>query len=255
MNSDIRTNIIYELILFNFNFYQNFFQFLNRISSLMYQIPLENMEKKIFKVIQGKTETENESVSSFGSSGLFKNKSNDSFSDKEKNTNFIGFKRGRIKRPRKDNRDNIRRKIKGGFFNRVLINKLNNKLKKIGSIDYFMKFPKCFVWDGNRNNNKIIFDLTLLEIFENKEFYTNENKKGLINYEHNLKVILSGEIKKNEEIKKILNKTISELYEEYINSDEFNINEITRLKEKKMRDDYIKNYKYLAKHLLEYLSQ
>ena len=58
MNSDIRTNIIYELMLFNFNFYQNFFQFLNRISSLMYQVPLKNMEKKIFKVIQGKTETE-----------------------------------------------------------------------------------------------------------------------------------------------------------------------------------------------------
>ena len=41
----------------------------------------------------------------------------------------------------------------------------------------------------------------------------------------------SEEIKENEEFKKIMNKTFCQLYEEYINSNEFN-NEINRLKRK-----------------------
>ena len=96
--------------------------------------------------------------------------------------------------------------------------------------------------------------MTLLEMFEKKELYANENEEGLFKYEHNLKMVQSEEIKENEEFKKILNKTFSELYTEYINSDEFN-NEINRLKEKKMGDDYVNRYKYLAKHLIEYFSQ
>ena len=97
--------------------------------------------------------------------------------------------------------------------------------------------------------------MTLLNLFEKIEIYANENEKGLSNYKHNLNVIQSEEIKENDEFKKILNKTFSELYTEYINSDEFNIDEINRLKKKKMSDEYIRRYKYLAKHLIEYFSQ
>ena len=215
-----------------------------------------NTRKEIFKVIQGNRETENNlSVSSSESSCLFKNTELDSVSDKEKEINFIGNKRAKIKRPRKDNQDNIRRKIKRAFFNNALINKLNDKLKMNGSLKYFMKFPQFFVCDGNRNNNKIILDMTLLEMFEKKELYANENEEGLFKYEHNLKMVQSEEIMENEEFKKILNKTFRELYTEYINSDEFNIDEINRLQEKKMGDEYISRYKYLAKNFLEFLSQ
>ena len=53
----------------------------------------------------------------------------------------------------------------------------------------------------------------------------------------------------------ILNTKLRELYSEYINSDEFNVNEINRLKKKKMGDNYINRYKYLAKNLIEYFAQ
>ena len=246
-------NYLYELIFFNTIINKNFF--INGISSFINKTPADNMRKEIFKVIQGNRETENFSVSSSESSCLFKNTELDSVSDKEKETNFIGNKRSKIKRPRKDNQDNIRRKIKRAFFNNALINKLNDKLKKNGSLKYFMKFPQFFVCDGNRNNNKIILDMTLLEMFEKKELYSNENEEGLFKYEHNLKMVQSEEIMENEEFKKILNKTFRELYTEYINSDEFNIDEINRLQEKKMGDEYINRYKYLAKNFLEFLSQ
>ena len=85
--------------------------------------------------------------------------------------------------------------------------------------------------------------------------YANENEEGIFKYEHNLKVIQSDEIRENEEFKKILNKKFSELFTEYINSNEFNIDEINRLKGKKIGDEYINRYKYFAKNLVEYFSQ
>ena len=76
-----------------------------------------------------------------------------------------------------------------------------------------------------------------------------------INYLHNKKVLESEDIKENGEFKKIINKTIRELYEEYLKSDEFKIDDINRLKEKNMEDDYITRYIYLANHLIEFLFQ
>ena len=64
----------------------------------------------------------------------------------------------------------------------------------------------------------------------------------------------SREIQENEEFKKILNKSFRELFEEYINSDEFKIEEINRLK-KKNGAEYISKYIYLAKTLIEFFSK
>ena len=169
--------------------------------------------------------------------------------------NLLGNKRLSYRRQRKDNKDNIRTKIKRGFFNSALINKLNDKLKSIGSTKYFMKFPQNFVSDISQKRNKEIVNMTLREIFEKKELYKQENEIGFENYLHNLKVIQSEIIKDNSEFKKILNKTFRELYEEYINSDEFKIVEIGRLKEHKMEDDYIKKYIYLSRELIEFFNQ
>ena len=69
-----------------------------------------------------------------------------------------------------------------------------------------------------------------------------------------MKNVESGEIKENEEFKNILNKTFGELYKEYINSDEFKIGEIKRLK-KKNEDEYVSKYIYLAENLIEYFSK
>ena len=164
-------------------------------------------------------------------------------------------KRFQDRRPRKENQDNIRKKIKRGFFNNGLIKKLNEKLKSIGSKKYLRKFPQHFVSDVNQKRNKELFNMTLREIFENKQLYINEDKEGFRNYLNNLKVVQNEEIKENEELKIIFNKTVNELYEEYINSDEFNIIEINRLKEKKMQDDYIKRYINLARYLILFFTQ
>ena len=64
-------------------------------------------------------------------------------------------KRFMERRPRKENQDNIRKKIKRGFFNSALIKKLNEKLKSIGSRKYFRKFPQHFVSDVNQKRNCI----------------------------------------------------------------------------------------------------
>ena len=183
------------------------------------------------------------------------------FTNTEKNSvlvrneeNRLKRKRGKKRRPRKENQDNIRRKIKRGFFNNSLIKKLNEKLQSIKIIKYFEKFPQHFVNDVNRKRNKDILNLTLREIFEKKELYSLKDKVCLYNYLHNLKVLESEDIKDNEEFKKIFNKTFRELYEEYINSDEFEKDEINRLK-KKNEDEYISKYIYLAKYLLEYFTQ
>ena len=70
-----------------------------------------------------------------------------------------------------------------------------------------------------------------------------------------MNVVQNKEIKENEQLKEILNKTYHELFEEYINSKEFNIDEINRLKNKNMDNAYIKRYIYCSKHFIEYFSE
>ena len=172
----------------------------------------------------------------------------------EDDDNFLGRKRAKVRKSRKYNNDDMRTKIKRGFLNDYLIQLLNNTLKSIGNKKYFEKFPNIFSSDICRERNKDIVDMTIGEIFENKEIYANEKKEGWLNYWHNLKVVQSKEIKENEEIKKILNRTFCQLYEEYIRSNAFKIDEINRLKSKNMKDDYIKKYKVVAKYLLQFFN-
>lgn len=169
--------------------------------------------------------------------------------------NLIGKKRQRSRRPRKEDKDDIRVKIKRAFYNISLRNKLNGGLKSIGSKKYFEKFPKHFASDPNKKRNKEVVNMKLGEIFEKEELYVFENEKGKFNFKQNLKIVHSEEIKKNENFQKLLNKTFGELYEEHLNSDEFKVKEINRLKEKKMGDNYIKRYIELAKNLIEFFSQ
>ena len=171
----------------------------------------------------------------------------DDVKEKEESQNFL--KQKRLK-SRKENKDNIRKKIKRGFFNNILCEKLNNKLRIIGSNQYITKFPQFFASDVDRKRNKIILDMTLQEIFENSELYIYEDKNGYANYLHNLEVV--EKIMNNNIFKKILSKTFKELYEEYLDSDEFNIDEINRLKKSKMENEYIRRYKNIAKDLINF---
>ena len=200
-------------------------------------------KKKYFKVIYSQKDS------------LFNKTDNNNFVPEQEGENFLGRKRFSNRRKRKDNKDNIRKKIKRGFFNNALINKLNDLLRNMKSNKYFRKFPQSFVKDINQKRNKDIVNMTLGEIFEKKELYINEEKNGYENYLHNLKVVQSDEIKKNEEFIKILNKKFYELYDEYINSDEFKVGEVERLKKHKMQDEYIKRYIYLSKNLINFFKQ
>ena len=194
-----------------------------------------------------------------------------SFLDENNETTLLNRKRTRGKRrDRKDNSDNIYRKIKRSFFNYTLINELNTELKIARSVYSFEKFPQNFVSNVTKADNKIILDMTLLEIFKNKDLYKpkktdktdktdKKDKKNetewLNNYNHNLTILEKKEINQNERIKKILNKTFREIYTEHINSNESIVNEIKLLKKKKMRDEYIKNYIKLSKNLINFFSQ
>ena len=111
----------------------------------------------------------------------------------------------RKKMPRKENKDNIRRKIKRSFFNKYVIPKLNMILKNNGSNLYFMRLPQSFVSDIRIKNNKKVINMTLSEIFLNEEINVNNTNKDLTNYFHNLKVINNMDIKENKEFQKILN--------------------------------------------------
>ena len=223
-------------------------------SSLMSSQSPNLIPKEDVSAVSNNKNNEADSVSASESTNLFSNTENNSVLDKQE-ANFISRKRCRERRPRKENQDNMRKKIKRGFFNNALLKKLNDKLRSIGSKKYLERFPQYFASDVNQKRNHDILNMTLGEIFLKKELYIHENEKGLSNYLHNLRVVQSEEIKENEEFKKILKKKFLELYEEYINSDEFKIDEINRLKQKKLPEDYITRYIYLAKNLIEFFSQ
>ena len=177
--------------------------------------------------------------------------------DKDNKTeNLIGKKRQKKerKRKRKEDKDDIRVKIKRAFLNIFVKKKLNQVLKRIGSKKYFDKFPKHFASDTNKERNNKILNFTLRQIFIKIELYQYENENGLTKYLHNLKVVQNEELKKNEEFQKILDKTFTQLYEEYLNSYEFKTEEINRLNAKKNGDDYIKRYKELAENLIVFFS-
>jgi hypothetical protein len=183
------------------------------------------------------------------STPIFSKLENDSSTD---DGIFLERKRYSIKRRRRENKDNIRKKIKRGFLNNALINKINTIIKSNRGKLCFKKFQQHFVSDVAKKSNKVLLNMTLKEIFEKKEIY---DTKELKFYYHNLKLIQSEEIFENEELKNILNKKYCELYDEYLNSKEFMHDEIKRLKNNKMEDSYIKRYIYLARNFINFINE
>ena len=155
------------------------------------------------------------------------------------------------RRRRRENQDNMRKKIKRTFLNNYLFNKINDLLKK-GKKRHnnFERFPQKFVSDVVKKANNDILKLTLKQIITKKDLCFNQ--KDIDNYNHNMKVLESLENEKNIELEKILNTMYKDLFTDYINSDEFKINEINRLKHKDMTDWYIKIYVNLSRHFIEF---
>ena len=207
----------------------------------IYDFLIEDKDKKtIFKVIYP------EKVS------IFKN------SKQEKIDNLLSKcdLKKRIKSVKKLKRyeckDNIRKTIKRRFLNTYLKNGLNDKIKKAGYNLFFEYYPQKLVSQISREKDKQILEMKLLQIFENKDLY---DEKNLNNYYHNLKVIEQLKLEENPELNIILNKKYKDLFDEYINSDEFKIKEINRLKETNKDDNYIAKYIYLSKNFIKFCSQ
>ena len=163
---------------------------------------------------------------------------------------LIQRKRFPQKRRRRENKDNMLKKIKRGFLNNALLQKINMLIKNNGGKFFFEKFQLYFVSDVSKKKNKMLIDMTLEEIYMKKELY---HERELNYYYRNLKLVRSKEIQENKELKNVLNKKYYELFEEYINSKEFKIDEINRLKNNNLDDSYIKRYIYLARNFIKFM--
>ena len=151
---------------------------------------------------------------------------------------------------RKDNADNIRKKIKVNFH-KTLKNVINKKLKASGSKYIFKTLPQTFVTNITKEYNKLILDLTLKEIFI--KYSNEETKDGKGN--HNEFVL--NYLEKNSDIcekfnyNKIMKMKYYEIFDEYLLSKEFKI-VISTLKEKGENVKYIIQYITKAYNLINF---
>ena len=191
---------------------------------------------------------------------LYKNKSN------TMNSGIMGEfktqknnKKKKIKNifKRKENSDNIRKKIKSRFL-KDLKNTINKKLKIAGSNKFFKLLPQKFITNITKEKNKPILNLTFKELFS-KNFCENGKECGpdFKNYHHNLTVLNYLEKNKNigesSNYSSFKNMTFNQIYNEYLKSKEFEI-EIASLKQEKENDKYIKEYIIKASNLINFFS-
>ena len=166
-------------------------------------------------------------------------------------------KKGKKKKKRKYNIDNINKGIKTHFFKQLKIN-TNLILKSEGfkKEQQFTYFQPSFISNTNKNLNKEMFqkkfeDFLLTDIME---FMKDKKTKNtdLTNYEKNISVL--EDLKRNKCRFDFLDKTIIELFNEYLKSKEFKMI-IDNLKNKnKEEKEYIKKYIYKANDFINYYS-
>ena len=108
----------------------------------------------------------------------------------------------------------------------------------------------------SKEYNLSFLNLTFEDFLSQNLCIGKENKKSTLDkYHHNLSVLEY--LKKNKEISRksnfnnIKNMKLYEIYDEYLNSKEFKM-EISKLKEQKETDKYIKKYIIKAINLIEF---
>ena len=148
----------------------------------------------------------------------------------------------------------IRVSIKRTFMNTYLLTALNKKLEEAGFNTFFEKFPQSIASNVAKDFNKNLMNMRLKDIFKTEELY---NVKDRTNFECNLRIVDKIEKEGNPELNVILNRKMSCLFEEYLNSEEFGIDEINRLKNSKVEKDeyFIEKYIFLAQHFIEFCTQ
>ena len=172
--------------------------------------------------------------------------------------NNIIFKKNKKRKIRKHNADNIRKKIKSRFL-KTLKAALNERLKLAGSKHLFNYLPQDFIVNVGKDQNRGAMYLTFKEVFS-KDFSKGDKAKDI-----NLKKCLDNKLvldylEKNIEVSAksnfcyYKNMKYYEIYDEYINSREFE-DDIIRLKEKEGEPEiYIKKYINLALELNDFFT-
>ena len=155
---------------------------------------------------------------------------------------------------RRNKEDDIRRMIGRRFFNDILLKLINNILEKAGSLIIFEKIQQDAIYDLVKKCNKKMLNMTLEQIFTNKEIYRGNN---MDKFKHNLKLVnlLKSDdykdIREKTQIDKILDVKYFDLFKDYLTSNEF-IEEINRLKSNKKFDkSYVTNYIHYSLHFIE----
>ena len=157
---------------------------------------------------------------------------------------------------RKENSDNIRKKIKTRFF-KSFKNTINERLKSVGSKYFFSFLPHIFISNITKSENKEIVNLNLKELFS-KNFYIDKEmrKSDLKKYHQNLSTIEYLEKNKDISLKSnfdiFKNMKFYQIFNEYIYSKEFEM-DIYFLKEKRKENEkYIIKYITKATELMEF---
>ena len=205
----------------------------------------DEIEKPEIQIFEEKSEQKNEINNSnrFNIFHLFnpkliennQNKENDEINiNKNHKKNILFLSR---KKERKEMKDNILKKVKSRFFKNVK-KRLKERLTKVHKSENSFNFlSQKFISDVTKKNNESIWEEKFREFLEIKLI---DNIKDEI-----LKSL------KNDKIGEI---TLRELYNEYLNSQEFEDSIPKNENEKNVTETYIKDYINNAKNFINYFT-
>ena len=195
-------------------------------------------------------------IFSRGGANKDKRKIIDQFLQNKENINNIYNERAHSLKTRKENADNIRKKIKCRFIKK-LKEFINQKLKLAGSKKFFALLPQIFVCNISKDKNRIMLDKTFKELFS-FNFSEDENDANFKNYKKNIDTLKYLENKKDISEKSnyncYKNLKLYQIFDEYLRSKEFE-NEIINLELKGEKDNYIYNFIKLACNLNNFFSE
>ena len=168
----------------------------------------------------------------------------------------IYFLNNKIQRNESESKKNVKtNNIKGiigtNFFNGFLINKIKEMKDDCGCILDFKKFPKKFIRNAVNHKNKEILDFTFEELIKLAKS-CNDNQLNDKDYLRNLEVLEELQSDKNREIMeklghdKILKMKYRDLFEDYLNSKEYN----EKIKSLESKKDILKSFKEISKVFL-----
>ena len=172
--------------------------------------------------------------------------------------NNIFFKKSKKRKDRKHNADNIRKKIKSRFL-KTLKTALNARLKLAGSKHLFNYLPQNFIINVGKDENRGSMYLTFKEVFS-KDFSKDDKAKDINLKKCQDNKLVLDYLENNKEVSAksnfcyYKNMKYYEIYDEYINSREFE-EDIKRLKEKEGEPEvYVKQYINLALNLNDFFT-